>query len=430
MIDIAANDLLFLLISFGGKAAVMTYTYTLDADVRVEELKGATREAVKAFPLYGLRPVIDDGGHIVMMENNEELPVCPDDGNVASLGSEDTGGYLFRVTYKGERVTITVSHALGDGRGIMSFTVALLYHYLVSTGHSIDPQGMVYTPKDIEDPAVTQSLVDRLKDVAAIRDDVQRAVSEPFFAPEEKIYMGTPDTKRFVISWDHAEFKKTLKARGATPVIFMHDLLADAMYEYYGLKDEVISACVPVDLRDKLKSRAQTNFTVNVNIPIDESIRKLSKAERYERLKAELDDKASPGRIAASFEDLRPLMDMITSMSVNDKEGMGQLLDVVLTDKPDRSYLLTNFGMLKLPEDMYRYVLDADVCLTNLESTPVYMMLTFGNKGMLLVGQNYEEGGMAEKISDKLREAGIDNRLEERGLIRQDDVDIRNFRHV
>ncbi|MBQ9304149.1 hypothetical protein [Butyrivibrio sp.] len=430
MVNIGANDLLFLFLSFGGKAAVMTYKYKLDASIDVTALERAVKSAVEAFPLYGLMPVIDKDGHIMMQQDQDPLPVYPDDGEVACLGSSETNGYLFRVTYIDDQITITVSHALGDGRGIMNFTVTLLYHYLVNTGHDIDPQGMIYTQEDIGDPAVTESMIDKLEKVDVSEPFEKKAVLEPFFAPEEKIYMGTPDTKRFIISWDHSVFKAKIKSEGATPVVFMHDLIAGAMYEYYDLKDETISACVPVDLRDKLGSRAQTNFTVNVDIPIDKELLQLPVNERYRRLKEDLDEKAGIDRIAASFEGLKPFLDMVSSLSVNDMDKLGQTSDIVHTSKPDRSYLLTNFGLLKLPEDIKRYVSDADVCLTDLESTPVYMMLTYGNKGMLLIGQNYEESGLAEKISHKLKAAGIDNKLEDKGLIRQDDVDISKFKHI
>ena len=430
MANIGANDLLFLFLSFGGKAAVMTYTYTLGENIRAEELKKAAASAVAAFPLYGLTPLIDLDGHIVMGRNEEELPVYPEDGRVVSLGSEDTGGYLFRITYRGSRISVTVSHALGDGRGIMNFTITLLYHYLTNTGHDIDPQGMVYTPEDAKDPDVTDSLIDRLRSVAVLKGAEKASALEPFFAPEEKVYMGTPDTRRLVISWEHADFKDKIMAEGATPVVFMHDLIAGAMVEHYGLRDELISACVPVDMRDKLRSRAQTNFTVNIYLPVDTVFLQLPARERYRRLKEELDERSGIERIAASFEGLKPFLDMISSMSINDRKESDQAADIVKTSRPDRSYLLTNFGMMRMPEDVRRHILDVDVCLTDLEATPVYMMLTFDHKGMLLIGQNYEETGIAERISAKLREAGIANTLEDRGLVRQDDVDILRFRNI
>ncbi len=425
--NIGPNDKFFFLVSYQGKAAVMQYAFKLNEKINPDALSKAALPAVRAFPLFGLRPVVTEDGKLVMEEDDEEILVSPDDGKIVCLGSDDTNGYLFRITYGEDTVKVVASHAIGDGRSILSFSLTLLYYYLVSTGKTIDTQGLLYTEEDKDDPTLTDSLFVRLREVDAADNPPEPVSLDHFFyAPEEKIYMGTPDTKRALLSFDQGRFIKTVKEKGTSPLIFMHDLITRTMYEYYGLKDKTIIAFVPVDLRDKLSSRSQANFTYNVDLPLDEKLLALPDAERYERLKSTLKDISGIENIAATVDAVRPMFEALDAMSLNDVDKLQDGIDLT---NVTRSYLLSNIGMIRMPDDMKRYVVDVDIYNSDMEASPVYVMLTVGNKGMLVIGQNYKETGFLEALKDKFNELGIDSKLEDQGLLRMDDLDVRRFRH-
>ncbi len=425
---LGANDKFFLLLSYHGKAAVMQYAFKLTEKVDPDALKKAAAPAVKAFPLFGLRPVVTADGKLIMEEDSEEIIVSPDDGKIVYLGSSDTNGYLFRITYKEYTVKVVASHAIGDGRSILSFTLTLLYYYFVTTGKKIDPEGMLYTVEDKNDPTLTDNLIARLHEINA-SDSSEEAVplEHLFYAPEEKKYMGTQYTKRLVLSFDQSKFIKTVKEKGTTPLIYMHDLITRTMYEYYGLTDKTIIAYVPVDLREKLCSRSQANFTYNVDLALDEKLLAVPENERYKKLKAKLSDLSRIENIAAIVDAASPMYDALDSMSLNDIDQFQESIDLT---KATRSYLLSNIGMIRMPDDMRRYVADAAIYFSAVEASPVYTMLTFGNKGMMVIGQNFEETGLLEALREKLSELGIDNKLDDQGLLRMDDLDIRRFKHL
>ena len=243
---------------------------------------------------------------------------------------------------------------------------------------------------------------------------------------EEKIYMGTPDTKRLILAWDQSSFLAKVKAEDTTPLIFLHNLITETMYAYYSLENKTIIAYVPVDLRGKLGSRSQSNLTFNVELPLDDRLLALPARERYARLKAMLMEKVKIENIASAVNAVKPIYDTLDTMSFKDGNDPGQMIDL---SRVTKSYLLSNIGLIHMPEDMSRYVADVDICFTTMEPSPVYTMLTFANKGMLVIGQNYKETGLMEALGDRLTALGIENRLEDQGLIRLDNVDIRRFKH-
>ncbi len=425
--NIGANDKFFFLLSYHGKAAVMQFAFTLTEDIEATLLSKAAATAIKAFPLFGLRPVIDSDGKLVMEEANEEIPIALDDGKTVCLGSDDTGGYLFRITYKDRCIKVVASHAIGDGRSIMSFSLTLLYYYLLNTGKEIDSQGMLYTAENSTDTTLTENLFDRISSVEASEAMASQEPAENlFYAPEEKIYLGTPDSKRLVLSWDQKRFMEIVKEEKTTPLIFIHDLMARTMYEYYSLEDKTITAFVPVDLRGMLSSNSQANFTFNVDLPIDDKLLDMPSTERYARLKEMLNEAIKIQNIAAAVEAVRPVYKTLDTMSFSGDVGLDNLFDIT---KSTRSYLLSNIGLIKMPEDMKKYVVDAEIFFTTVEAAPVYTMLTFENRGMLVIGQNFSETGLLEALSNKLTHYGIENNLKDYGLIRLDELDINRFKH-
>jgi NRPS condensation-like uncharacterized protein len=425
--NIGANDKFFFLLSYHGKAAVMQYSFMLREDIDVAALNKAAPMAVEAFPLFGLRPVVERDGKLIMEEDHEEILISRDDSKNVCLGSDDTNGYLFRITYSDRCIKIVASHAIGDGRSILSFSITLLYYYLLETGRQIDTKGMVYTIEDKNDPTLTDNLFDRLKEVDTTAGQSQSAPLDRFFySPEEKIYMGTPDTRRLVLSWDQNRFMEIVRSEGATPLIFVHDLITRTMYEYYGLNDKTIIAFVPIDLREKLESRSQANFTFNVDLWLDKELLDKPAKERYESLKSMLRTAGRLENIAATVDAVRPLYEELNSMSFNDVDRLENLLDLSNVTK---SYLLSNIGMIRMPDDIEKYVADVDIYFSAREASPVYSMLTFANKGMLIIGQNYEETGLIEALGNKFTELGIPCKLEDQGILKMDDLDIRRFKH-
>ena len=424
--DIGANNRLFLY-PLGEKAAVIEYRYTMDETVDDSRLIPAVRDAVESFPYMKLRPFIGSKGEIVMSDNDEALPVFEIDDKIRSFGSQDTGGYLFRVLYGGNNIYIEASHGVGDGRGILSFSQTVIYYYLLNLGKQVETEGLIYTKKDIGDKTLTENLLERIKEVKADTDIDLSAPENLFWQPEEKVYIGTADTRRFVISWNQKELMERIRSLSATPLVFFHVLLARTMYEYYNLSDVTIAADVPVDLRGKLSSRAQSNFTVNVSLPITAMDIHLNDTQLYSILRDRLKEITTIEKLAGRLQSGLYLYDMLDNINLNDEKEIEQLENLLKSAVLSRSYLLSNIGNIKMPAGMMEHVLDVDIYFTNAEATPVYTMLTYKEKGMLIIGQNFREDGFVKAICDRLSDFGLKNELFDGGIIRMDNADCRRF---
>ena len=426
--DIGTNNKMFLLLSSAGKAAVIEYRYRLTEAISYDALIEATKDAVSSFPYFGLKPVIDKDGRLIMEENGGPMPVFKKDEKQRNLGSDDTYRYLFRVLYDDDEIDIEASHGIGDGRGIMAFSQTLIYYYLVHIGKSIDTEGMLYTKADLSDKTITDHLLDRILEITPVDNAEETAVSKIFCPTEKKVMSGTPYTKRLVLSWDFKKLMDKIKPLGASPLTFFHDLISSTMYEYYDVKDATVVADVPVDVREKLGSRAQSNFTINISIPIEREMTAKVQEERYKELKEKLNTKTTIEYLAYTMKGTAQFLSMIDQISLRD-EAMLKMMESKASDpqEPMRSYLLSNIGLMKLPKDMMQYIKDFDIYFTNLEASPVFTMLTFGGRGMVIVGQNFEETGLIDAVYKKLKDMDVDADLKDYGRFTMDDANVKGF---
>lgn len=210
------------------------------------------------FSVFQLRLGIDEDGKICEKINTEDVPVFQDDGKKVRLGTTDTNGYLFRVLFAGKSITVVASHGIGDGRGIGSFIQTVVYYYLIRKGIEIDTEGLIYTKEDIKDPTIVDQLLDKAKETFVAKAQLLVKEQLPIFYPKnEMVYLRTPDTRRLRIVWEQDKFMKVVKSLNGTPVVFVHAMIAKTMKSFYGVEGQRFVANVPVDLRERLKSRAQ-----------------------------------------------------------------------------------------------------------------------------------------------------------------------------
>ena len=436
--EFSPNNKLFFYLSAGAKAAVLEYTYILTVPVDPAVLRLAVRDAVTAFPASQLKPVITPNGTLSAVLSDltaEDMPVYQYDGSPVRLGSKDTNGYLFRVCWSDNRITLSASHGIGDARGVNSFMQTIVYYYLTRLGYEIDTEGLVYTTEDLSDSSITDSLVEKAKaiyspDTENPEPDEVSPAADPdavFYPPEQKIYLKTPQTRYFEIILDNGKFIDAVKSFGGTPLTFVHAAAAETMYDFYKITDKNIVANVPVDLRTALGSRAQSNFTFNVNLNISGEDLHLDTAALMKTLRSRLKKAAELNRMLGGIAASDAYYAYFDGISLNDDTTLKAFSDYIVNLKPTRTYLLSNIGKIALPEDMSAFVSDIDFVFPVVESTPVLSMITYKNRASLIVAQNYEDDGFIEALRQTFAKYGIETGLNDRGLILLDDVKIMDF---
>ena len=414
---LGADNQFYLYLGKGDKAAVMEYSYTLDVPVAKDLLTEAVQKTVEAFPMFGCRPYLDSEGKLIVEKNEAPVPVFMDSESFFSLGSDESNGYLFCVTTKGDSIRICASHALADGRGIFFFSELLIYNYLKLSGVEVDGSEVPYSEADERQGNV----LDRLSEVCAgieVSQEEPGSDNEPptrkvFVIPEECVHEGTAFTRDIRLTWDQSEFMEVVHRIGTTPVCFMAALMGDAVCDNYEMGDSELVASVPVDLRGMLNSLSQSNFTANVSIPFGLKEHELSIEEKTGILRKALKEQVVKEKLIKAVKGFSPVLEMIAGYPLVGLEGMGG------GDKEiRRSYLLSNIGQITFPAGLDEHIREFSLRGTNLESTPAYVLLSNKDTGMLIIQQNYDSTVLPETIKKKLDEYGIKTKLTDNGCTR------------
>ena len=114
----------------------------LSVPVNGDVLRGAARKAFRRFPYYSRTVRTDEYGAYVL-EPCEE-PICVfEEGNPVTLGTAQTNGLLFAITYGQSTVYFNFCHNFCGGSGAMPWIKTTLWQYLKDAGCPADPEGII-----------------------------------------------------------------------------------------------------------------------------------------------------------------------------------------------------------------------------------------------------------------------------------------------
>ena len=107
-------------------------TETIKGDV----LKEASEKAFRRFSYYQKSIDVDKEGGLLLIDNDK--PICVFEGdNVITLGSKETNGLLFAISYEKNNIYFNFAHNFCGVSGAMPWIKATLYYYLIKLGHNI-----------------------------------------------------------------------------------------------------------------------------------------------------------------------------------------------------------------------------------------------------------------------------------------------------
>ena len=137
----------------------------LTEPVRGETLRIAAEKAFRRFPYFARKVAVDREGAYVFEPCTDPITVAPDD-HIVRLGTEETNGLLFAVTYEGSNVYFSFAHNFCGACGMMRWLKATLWQYLTDMGHEIDSAGIMTTdtpatPEECAEPDVSSLPMDQ-----------------------------------------------------------------------------------------------------------------------------------------------------------------------------------------------------------------------------------------------------------------------------
>ncbi len=268
-------------------------------------------------------------------------------------------GYLFKVYYLDNKITLETFHAISDGTGAMHFLKSITYNYYKLRGEKIDHDGKIlsekpYSKKESEDTFVSnydKSKVKNLKEEKAYHFSGERFANHWVLMLKIKI-----DTK--------ALLTLVKQKYQCTVTQFVTALLAYSIFketvDLVGGK-RPLKIFIPVNLRPYFDSVTLRNFSLYIKGTYDqkktdwtfESMLELTK----EQFKDQLDKEKLHSRISSlvSFEKNLFLRVMpLVLKTIAFKIGYNILGESI------SSCSISNLGVVDLPESLTDKIIDTD----------------------------------------------------------------------
>ena len=119
--------------------------------VNGDVLRSAAKKAFRRFPYYAKKVELNSEGAYILVPCDKPITVTQGDRPIR-LGSEETNGLLFAITYEGSSIFFNISHSFCGGCGAMRWLKATLWQYLTDLGHKVDGNGIM----TVDDPITAE----------------------------------------------------------------------------------------------------------------------------------------------------------------------------------------------------------------------------------------------------------------------------------
>lgn len=328
----------------------------LKEDVDPDILLRAVKMCLPRFPSLNVR--IRQGFFWYYFEENPNEPLVRPDANnqCVRIKFNENNQFLFRVFYYKKRISLELFHALTDGYGSVVFLSTITAQYLRLRGHDIPVGGMVL---DLNEPPHESETEDAFRKYASSKVKAKRSVSKTYHRAGEKMPKHLSVITSGYMPVD--KIKAKAKSYGVTITEYLASVLMmvhlQLQKDEHIRKQREVSIQIPVNCRNHFPSETLRNFSVCYSVRIDpnlgeytfeEVLRQVSLYLRYTNNKKHLQSMFAAN---LGLED-NPLMRIIPLVIKN--AGIG--LSFALTAEHTTTALLTNLGVVAVPDEMRQHI--------------------------------------------------------------------------
>lgn len=405
---------IFPVVSNRHRTNLFSIAFSLTEKVDPVCLQEALQITIMRFPSFRMR--LRSGFFWFYLEENKQMPVVEKE-NAAILEPIDkyqSRGYLFRIAYFENKITMEVFHSLTDGYGATEFMKALVYCYLDIQGKEINPEGKI--------------LVDDENYFEKTQDSFQKIYDErvkPDRSEERALHFkGTPyeDYWLSVITGiiPRTQFKELITRFNCTYTQFLVGLLtycANKVPYLLEKKKYPFQVFVAVDLRRLYPSKSLRNFSMivkssmklNPNMSLEDYV-KIAKEQLTERVS----EKYLLPRVIGNIKYEKMWILRIVPLVI--KKIALKIGYAKAASKAD-SICISNLGDIELPEEMKKYVKKIIFSNGAMKETPLNLGVTYYNDLMYLTfTSSIVERDFQKVFFRELVKLGLDVTLENNDL--------------
>ena len=323
----------------------------IDPDVLLEALKAT----LQRIPSFNVR--IRRGLFWYYFEKNPNEPtVLPDIKNPCyRIKFKENKGFLFRVFYLGDRISVDVYHALCDGYGASVFIFTLVGEYLRLLGEEVDYNQFVLNVKDSPKASEVEDSYDRYADSKVPYDRKDKWV---YHAEGTKAPMHMSNFTIGVMSFK--ELHAVAKSYNATVTEFLAALLMDVHYRKQkaeNKKQREICVQVPVNLRKAFPSETLRNFVLCLRIKMDPNLGEYTFEEIVRSVSLQLKLANDPKLINSLMtQNMKLERNPVTKHLPLVLKDLGVAIGFLITAEQTTSTLLSNLGPVNVPESVEKHI--------------------------------------------------------------------------
>ena len=383
---------------------VMLLEYTLYGAVDREKLQTALEKAIDVFSAYRVRLALNEKRQPVY-EENELVPIVYEDDCRAHAFGKESRGYLFRLSFHGRTIRLSIHHALTDCFGANEFLKYILRNYLrqFDEGICVSTDTVAVDPSDLRDP------YDLYGDIHAGGYNISDSWKNELVIPNSLRYRRElpQQSRRILFRLEKLLLIAKKNESSVFPVVSW--LVANAAARTYDAEDKVIVGGGAADYRKIYSSRTPFCFSHSFKTLLLPRERYMDLETRLTVQRARMDlmldrettDREIALRRRAADRKNGPIEEYVMDQDALDaerKEG-----------EKKSAFFLSYLGKLDLPDDIAEYVGSCEV-ITPTTRGPV-KAVAYSWKGIMCINliEQACERSMIPELQRMLAEYAIDS---------------------
>jgi len=394
---------------------VYRLSVTLKQDVIREKLQSALDVTVRRFPSIAVRLCsgtfwyyLEEIAHAPKIKNELSYPL-------ARMPFDDIRSCAFRVLVYKRRIAVEFFHALTDGNGGLVFLKTLLAEYL-SEVHGVEIPAECGVLDRLEEPR-DEELVDLFPKHCApvgksrMETDSYRILGE--YEPD-----GFCHNTTFIMSSEALVNKAHELGVTVTATIAAAFILASVNLQKLDKpnvkRQNEVKVLIPVDLRRIFGGETLRNFVLYTTPGIDPRLGEYSFEEIaaivYRQMQLDITAKNMRARIYTNVKDEQTTILKLTPLFL---KNIVMKIIFNLVGERKSTLSISNLGVVKIPEQMKKYVEHFDFILSVQSSAPYNAgMLAYGDEVRLNMIRNIKEPRLEMALYRVLRSIGIKVKVE------------------
>ena len=413
----------------GDQTATIEWETVLAEKLDEEALKQAVLTAMRIHTNFRSHPVIVDGRVKVSTDDDvKQAPVFAESSMPRQLGTAETNGYLFYVSFSGRKLFLRLFHGLADGRASFAFLSTVLGAYVKEKE---DMPVDLPEPDSLDTVPVTEKILKEYAGSAPVgRFDSNEHADQLFRLPVDQFVIGERKWRVFEIDVPLAPLLSVSRRSESSVVPVLEAIAGYALRKNYDVGDKIINAYTPVDMRSVFGLKSGGNGSTSVAVPYRGKIDKYDLKDRFMIMRSVLDVQIQPEniysgvlRMAGLFAKVDsqpyPIETIVSALRQQGRIGWGT----------PYTYGLSYPGKICFPKQVEPFV-DSIVVSVSGGSFPL-MIEACEYKGIIrmICTQLFESDEVAKIIYEEIKSIIPGTFFVDRGIKTYDRMDLEKIEH-